>query len=322
MLEVNQLTRSYGSTNAVDNVSFSVGKGEIVGLLGHNGAGKTTIMRMISGYLEPDRGTVWVDGVNLATDPKRIQASLGYLPENLPVYPELTVADYLDYAADLKGLTGDTKRSEIVRVMDATDITPKLLSTIATLSRGYKQRLGVAQAILGRPSLLILDEPTNGLDPEQTQRMRDLICELAKDATIILSTHIMQEVDALCSRVLILRSGELALDADLDDMRRSNHLLLESSLPPNSAELILLNIDGVASVQPLDTKESGNYCNTVRITLHNDVNARVACASIARTIIQLQEQLYRLTPETRDLEALFRQVNDRKYRPEGLSHAA
>src|SRR5690554_6115506 len=203
MLEVSGLSRRYGDFVAVDKVSFTIGAGEIVGLLGHNGAGKTTIMKMLSGYLEPDAGKVRIGGIDLAEAPKEVQRRLGYLPENLPVYPDMTVADYLDYAAALKGLAGDAKRSEIARAVRETDIADKFLAPIATLSRGYRQRVGVAQAILGRPRLLILDEPTNGLDPTQTLHMRNLIRRLAEHATVIVSTHIMQEVDALCDRVLI-----------------------------------------------------------------------------------------------------------------------
>ena len=191
MLEVEQLTRLYGNFKAVDNVSFKINKGEIVGLLGHNGAGKTTIMKMLSGFIEANQGSIEIDGADIQKDLKQAQQSLGYLPENLPIYPEMIVADYLDYASEMKGLTGDAKIAEIKRVIQATDIVPKLLMPISTLSRGYKQRVGVAQAILGKPRLLILDEPTNGLDPTQTQLIRALIRNLAKDATVILSTHIL-----------------------------------------------------------------------------------------------------------------------------------
>ncbi|MGR9052887.1 MAG: ABC transporter ATP-binding protein, partial [Gammaproteobacteria bacterium] len=230
MLEVSNLTRSFGDFVAVDNVSFSIGRGEIVGLLGHNGAGKTTIMKMLSGYLEPNEGGIEIDGVDLSTDSKSVQQTLGYLPENLPVYQEMIVADYLDYAADLKGLAGDAKMAEIKRVIRATEIGEKLLAPIATLSRGFKQRVGIAQAILGKPKLLILDEPTNGLDPTQTEHMRQLIRGIAETATVILSTHIMQEVAAMCGRVLILSNGRLAVDARLDELRQSNRLLLSVSL--------------------------------------------------------------------------------------------
>ena len=169
MLQAIELTRCYGDFKAVDNVSFSVNTGEIVGLLGPNGAGKTTVMKILTGYLEPDAGRVTFDGVDLSTQRISVQSRLGYLPENLPIYGELTVVDYLDYAADLKGLAGNTKRDELQRAVAATDLSGRLSDSINTLSRGLRQRVGVAQAILGSPNLVILDEPTNGLDPEQTQ---------------------------------------------------------------------------------------------------------------------------------------------------------
>ena len=331
MLEVNQLTRHYGEFTAVDNVGFTINKGEIVGLLGHNGAGKTTIMKMISGYLEPDQGTVAVDGIDLAKESARVQQGLGYLPENLPVYPEMTVADYLDYAADLKGLINPIKTQEIRRAITATDISAKLLAPIATLSRGYKQRVGVAQAILGRPKLLILDEPTNGLDPEQTQHMRQLIRELAQDATVILSTHIMQEVDAICSRVLILRAGQLVVDEKLAELQRTNHLRIETSLPKDkTAELE--GIAGIAGVTCLSKSPSTsnddadhNRIQAFRIELDENADEQTVRASLADTLVKAGHKLTLLQPEIRHLETLFREVNDEHYqqqKTEGLDHAA
>jgi len=325
MLEVKQLTRSYGSFKAVDDVSFTMGKGEIVGLLGHNGAGKTTIMKMISGFLEPDQGTISVDNICMADKLKDVQMGLGYLPENLPVYPEMVVADYLDYAADLKGLNTENKQSEIQRVIKATDLSVKLLAPISTLSRGYKQRVGVAQAILGCPKLLILDEPTNGLDPEQTRHMRDLIRDIAKGATVILSTHIMQEVDALCTRVLILRSGGLAVDAQLEDLRRSSHVLLETSASEQKMQT-LRDIQGVDAVQLLESHESNAESNVksslYRIEISPSLSLKILSANLAEAIVQMGHQLYRLLPEHRDLETLFREVNAAHYQEEVVNHAA
>ena len=306
MLRVNQLARRYGSFVAVENVSFSIGRGEIVGLLGHNGAGKTTIMKMVSGYLEPNDGQVEVDGIDLAEDPKRVQQQLGYLPENLPVYPEMSVADYLDYAADLKGLKGQEKTDEIRRAIKATDIQSKLLAPIETLSRGFKQRVGVAQAILGKPKLLILDEPTNGLDPEQTQHMRDLIREIAKDATVILSTHIMQEVNALCSRVLMLRSGQLALDEKLADIQKSRSIELVTSIGL-SQQNIIDAVDGVEAVTLKDQTEAGN-CFSVAIKAGANID-RVS-ADIAKAVVTADHHLFELKPAHKDLEQLFKEVNE------------
>ena len=226
MLEVRDIHRAYGPVKAVDGVSFRVDSGEIVGLLGHNGAGKTTIMKILSGYLEPDTGSLWYEGSDVTRQPAIVQNTLGYLPENLPVYPDLTVGECLDYAADLKGLSGADKRAAIRHAVDATELGDRLDAPVATLSRGLKQRVGVAQAVLGRPSVLILDEPSNGLDPAQTEHMRALIRRLAEDATVILSSHVMQEVEALCSRVLVIDQGRLALDERLDALRNQGELQL------------------------------------------------------------------------------------------------
>ena len=318
MLKVEDLTRRYGGFLAVDHVTFSVGKGEIVGLLGHNGAGKTTIMKMLSGYLEPNSGNAIVGGHNIVDEPKEVQKALGYLPETLPLYPEMTVAQYLYFSADLKGLKDREKVSEILRVTNSTDLKEKFLSPIANLSRGYKQRLGVAQAIIGNPSLLILDEPTNGLDPEQTQHMRSLIRDIAKNATVILSTHIMQEVDALCSRVLMLHSGKLALDAQLDELRASNSLLVECSLATTKSES-LENLFGVETISVISTTEGSN---TYRVTTNASAGLKNVSADIAREISKQKESLFVLKPELRDLETLFREVGSKDSEVKEVGDAA
>ncbi|MDH3379105.1 MAG: ABC transporter ATP-binding protein [Gammaproteobacteria bacterium] len=313
MLEVRKLSRSYDGFVAVDDVTFNIGKGEIVGLLGHNGAGKTTIMKMLSGYLEPDQGQITIDGTDLSVDPKKVQQCLGYLPENLPIYPEMSVADYLDYAADLKGLSNDLKRAEIKRVIEATDLGVKLVDPIGTLSRGYKQRVGVAQAILGKPKLLILDEATTGLDPTQTEHMRELIRDIAKEATVILSTHIMQEVDALCDRVLILSRGCLAIDARLDELRQSNRLLITTSMPEDKA-MVLLSINGLEHLEAIDDTAGRRVevpaMPRYRLTVTGTSMVTPVSAVIAREIIHEGFELYGLQSEHRDLETLFREVSD------------
>lgn len=322
MLEVSQLTRSYGDFVAVDKVGFSIGQGEIVGLLGHNGAGKTTIMKMLSGYLEPNAGEIRIDGIDLPLNTKLVQQDIGYLPENLPVYQEMIVADYLDYAAELKGLQGDLKYSEMKRAVRATEIGPKLLSPIATLSRGYKQRVGIAQAILGNPKLLILDEPTNGLDPTQTEHMRQLIRELAKTATVILSTHIMQEVAALCDRVLIVRGGRLVVDARLDELRHSNFVLLSTSLEPDELAETIKTIDGVSDCRKIDP--NGQTTRHYRLQIDENADRNAVLSSLAKAIVSSGAELYRLQSEQRDLETLFREVSEAPdtSSTEELSHAA
>jgi len=309
MLKVGNLARRYGSFVAVNNVNFQIEKGEIVGLLGHNGAGKTTIMKMLSGYLEPDHGEVLINGENLANSTINVQRELGYLPENLPVYPEMTVADYLDYAAHLKGIGKDVRKSEIGRVIAATDISEKLLEPIYTLSRGYKQRVGVAQALLGKPRLLILDEPTNGLDPTQTEHMRELIREIAEDATVILSTHIMQEVNAICDRVLILNHGELVVDARLDELSKSNRLTITCSLDNNRLNKALVQSE-YARLESLTEDATDKF--SYRLTLNEDQDLDEFCAKLARSVIIEGGSLYQLDNEKRDLESLFKEVSQGK----------
>ncbi|WP_461481319.1 ABC transporter ATP-binding protein [Porticoccus sp.] len=311
MLEVSQLTRFYGEFKAVDNVSFKIGQGEIVGLLGHNGAGKTTIMKMISGYLEPNEGAIKIDSIDLQLAPKLAQRSIGYLPENLPIYPEMTVADYLDYAGDMKGLSGQDKIDEIKRVIQATDLLEKLLAPIATLSRGYKQRVGVAQAILGKPRLLILDEPTNGLDPTQTQQMRELIHELSNQATVILSTHIMQEVDAICDRVLIIRNGELAVDTSLEELKKSNSLLIATSLDYSALNSLLVNQPGILGIETSaeGSTKAGAQVHRYRVAVEDATDHLQLGAVISRTLIDAGAEVYGIGEERRDLETLFREVN-------------
>lgn len=324
MLEVRQLKRSYGDMLAVDNVEFSISDGEVVGLLGHNGAGKTTIMKMLSGYLEPDSGSIRIDDMDLLSDAKPVQRQLGYLPENLPVYPEMTVADYLDYSASVKGIQSN-HYSEINRVVAAVEIGDKLSSPIGTLSRGYKQRVGVAQALLGQPRLLILDEPTNGLDPTQTGHMRQLIKNIATSATVILSTHIMQEVDAVCDRVLLIRNGRLAVDARLEDLRRSNSLLVSTSLDREQAHSILTRLTEVASLEQIPgAADSADGVFDYRLQLNEGSDLHRAGAAVAKSVADVDAALYRLTPEQRDLEALFREVNQvsADISGEGLNDAA
>ena len=306
LINVHSLTRHYGITPAVDDVSFHIGKNEVVGLLGHNGAGKTTIMRMLSGYLEPSAGSIIVDGVNLAVDPHMIQQQLGYLPENLPVYPDMMVADYLEYVATLKGLAGQDRYQVVREALVDTDLLQQALDPINTLSRGFKQRVGVAQAILGEPRLLILDEPTNGLDPQQTAHMRRLIKRMAKTATVILSTHIMQEVEAVCDRVLMLRNGKLALDERLDDLRHGKTLLLgtDDSVPSLASDL--RRLPQVSSLQQL-SEESGT--THFALQLHSHADMSITANEIAQCVISAGASLHHLRPQVTDLDSVFRSVN-------------
>lgn len=306
MIEVHSLTRHYGKTPAVDDVSFHIGDNEIVGLLGHNGAGKTTIMRMLSGYLEPSAGTISIGGLELADNPQTIQRQLGYLPESLPVYPDMMVADYLHYAATLKGIETRQIYPAVRQAIIATGLGKRALDPVATLSRGLKQRVGVAQAILGKPRLLILDEPTNGLDPQQTDHMRRLIQRLARQATVILSTHIMQEVDAICDRVLVLRHGKLALDEHLDSLRQSRTLVLRTDTASESLTRYLRRMPQVASLyQHPDQENRSRYT----LTLHDNADIDTAANNVAQCVVKAGARLYQLRPVVQGLEAVFHKVN-------------
>lgn len=303
MIEVSELSRSYGELQAVAGVSFDIGHGEIVGLLGHNGAGKTTIMKMLTGYLEPSGGCIRIDGLDLAEHRREVQRHVGYLPENCPLYPEQTVLEALELQAVLHGIAPAERAAAIRRAVERTELAAKAHDQIATLSRGYRQRLGVAQAIIHSPRILILDEPTNGLDPSQIQHMRGLIRELARDATVMISTHILQEVEAVCERVLIMRGGRLALNSRLDEIGRKPRLTLTLDRTPAEAQPMLAALPGVESVTlSEDTGEQRSYA----LTLAEPVSAAPA---VARAVAERGWALYALAPERRDLEALFGAVS-------------
>lgn len=324
MLEVRSISRHYGDLKAVDNVSFTINPGEIVGLLGHNGAGKTTIMKMLSGYLEPDEGDIRFQGEVVQSGDTALQQALGYLPENLPVYPELSVAGYLQYAATLKGLTGKQQQSAIRAVTESTDLTDRFLSPISTLSRGMKQRVGVAQALLGAPSLLILDEPTNGLDPAQTEQMRQLIKSISESATVILSTHIMQEVEAMCSRALIIRQGQLAVDTKLEELQSNQRIALQTTGNLQSVTDALQAESWCSAItpSPMKTVVPGANAFTIKTTDNCDISEAIAlCAErlVARSI-----PIASIHSDKKDLQSLFLDVsNDMSSEDSSeVSHAA
>lgn len=306
MIRVAALTRTYGDLRAVDGVSFDIGRGEIVGLLGHNGAGKTTIMKMLTGYLEPTSGAIEIDGLDLATQREAVQSRIGYLPENDPLYPEMRVIDYLDYAAALHGVP-ETERVERIRAAIAvTELRPKAADPIGTLSRGYRQRVGVAQAILHRPRVLILDEPTNGLDPTQVQHMRALIRSLAEQATLMISTHILQEVQATCNRVIIIRNGQKALDATMAELRAGKRLLVALDAPPEQA---LSLFQGLAGVRSVETLEGSGVGYRYLLELQGEDALTDTAPLVANRVAAAGLRLYALQPEIRDLETVFGEIS-------------
>jgi ABC-2 type transport system ATP-binding protein len=304
MIEAENLTRNYGSVTAVDNVSFSIGDGEIVGLLGHNGAGKTTIMKMLTGFLEPSAGRVSINGHDIESDRAAAQSLIGYLPENCPLYPEMTVAAFLDYAAGLKGLPDEVKAGAIREAIAATELQDKIMSPISSLSRGYRQRVGVAQAILHNPKIVILDEPTNGLDPSQIKQMRGLIKRLALTATVIISTHILQEVAAICGRVIIINRGKLALDKPLGELGGGSRLRLVTNGKPGQVKDILKPLQ---EVRGIETIPAGDKASTYALSLDGGAGDEAA-AQVARAITGGGLSLYALHTEIRDLETVFAEI--------------
>ena len=299
MIEVKNLVRKYGEFAAVDDVSFEIANGEVVGLLGHNGAGKTTIMKMLTGFLEPSFGSVKIDGLDVQSSPTKLQSEMGYLPESLPIYPELTVAAYLEYAARLRDVD---PRVCVRKAIESTGLDEKALDLVSTLSRGYKQRVGVAQAILHEPKFLVLDEPTNGLDPNQIQQMRDLIRSLSEVATVILSTHIMQEVSAVCDRAIILNSGKLALDERLASLETTGSIRLRTSEGAD-VRSCLSDLD---VIEAMETSVDGTWSLTLSGV------ADESAPLIAKTLVDSGHPIIELTLESRDLESVFREISEQQ----------
>ena len=236
MIEVSHLTKQYGNHLAVDDVSFTVADGQICGLLGPNGAGKSTIMNILTGYLSATSGQVTVAGHPLPEEADAAKACVGYLPEQPPLYPEMTVQEYLTFAAELKGVKKAERREQVCRAARRTGLEAVLPRLIRSLSKGYKQRVGIAQALLGSPRLIILDEPTVGLDPAQVIEIRKLIQELGRAHTVILSSHILSEVQAVCRQILILSKGHLAAAGSLEELTADGKSLEEVFLELTDGE--------------------------------------------------------------------------------------
>ncbi len=249
MIEVQHLTKRFAGRTAVDDISFSVGKGEIVGFLGPNGAGKSTTMRMLTGYLPATGGGARVAGHDVFTDSLKARREIGYMPENVPVYDDMRVEEFLKFRAGLKGLRGRDVKDSMGRVMDMTGLKDVSRKMVSSLSKGYRQRLGLADALIHRPRLLILDEPTNGLDPNQIRAVRTLISQLSQEHTILLSTHILGEVQMNCRRVIIIHKGKIRADDSPDNLAKSSRaaatITVEVKAPAEEAVDKLQAIKGV-----------------------------------------------------------------------------
>lgn len=219
MISINKLSRNFGSIVAVNSVSFDVGKGEVLGFLGPNGAGKSTLMKMLACFLKPDSGTATVCGHDILKNPVEVRKSIGYLAENVPLYNEMTVGDFLNFVCDARGLKSNNRKHALDRIVPMCSIESVYHQTIETLSKGYKRRVGLAQTLIHDPDVLILDEPTDGLDPNQKYEVRELINRMSQDKCIIVSTHILEEVDAVCSRAIIISKGEIQVDSTPEKLK-------------------------------------------------------------------------------------------------------
>jgi ABC-2 type transport system ATP-binding protein len=219
LIEIEGLTKRFGSFTAVSGVSFSVARGEVLGFLGPNGAGKSTTMKMLAGFVTPTAGTARICGHDVQTDTVAAQHELGFLPEGAPVYPEMTVQGFLQFCARVRGFSGGELRERVAHALGLTALAPVRLQTVETLSKGFKRRVGLAQALLHDPPVLVLDEPTDGLDPNQKHEVRRLIASMAANKAIVISTHILEEVDAVCSRAIIIAHGRIVADATPKDLQ-------------------------------------------------------------------------------------------------------
>jgi ABC-2 type transport system ATP-binding protein len=260
VLEVKQVSKLYENQRGVNNIDFSMSRGEIVGFLGPNGAGKTTTMRMITGYLNPTKGSILIDGLSMADHPRKARRKIGYLPETPPLYPEMTITSYLKFVANLRDVPVREHKMRIGEVIEKLGLQGREKQVIRNLSKGYKQRLGLAQAILHKPDLLIMDEPTSGLDPKQIIEIRQLIHGLGENHTVLLSTHILPEVNAICNRVLIINQGRIVLDEHPEhiggSMGESFQVRLEVKGPKEDVLREVGALSDVGSVKELEREQA------------------------------------------------------------------
>lgn len=293
-IEVSNISKSYGAQKALDSVSFSVNKGEIVGFLGPNGAGKSTLMKILTTYLTADEGTATVNGNDVTSDPKAVQLSIGYLPEHNPLYLDLYVREYLGFNADVYKVS----KSRIEEVIALTGLTPESHKKIGQLSKGYRQRVGLANAMLHNPEVLILDEPTTGLDPNQLVEIRNVIRNAGKNKTVFLSTHIMQEVEAICDRVIIINNGKIVKDEKIEHISASHEQVIEVEFDLRVEEQLIARI-------PEITSWKNTHDMTWELTFVSDADKRSSVFDFAQ---ENGLKTLQLNLRNKNLEAVFREV--------------
>lgn len=311
LLQVKNLSRRYGSQWAVEGLSFEIRRGEVLGFLGPNGAGKSTTMQMITANLAPTSGSIIINGIDLFEQPRAAKAMLGYLPEQPPLYKDLSVDEFLAFVARLNGIERGAQSRAIVLVKERCGLGDVGRRLIANLSKGYQQRVGIAQAIIHSPEIVILDEPTVGLDPIQVRAIRELIRELGGDHSVILSTHILPEVQATCDRVQIINRGRLVVSDSIDGLlgrMQGSTLKVALRNPPTPADLQRLS-ESIEQVEPL---AEGHF----RIHFQSDQNPAELAESIVTQAVAKGWGLYELTPATRSLEDIFVDITTSEIEPE------
>lgn len=303
-IEIKNLTKFYGTQKAIDNVSFSVGSGTVVGFLGPNGAGKSTLMKIVTGLLSPTSGTVLVEGLDVAENIDQVKKLIGYLPENNPLYLDMYVKEYLQYTASLYNLSDMDK--VVDEVVERTGLVPECKKKIGALSKGYKQRVGLAQAIIHNPRVLILDEPTTGLDPNQIVEIRNLILELGREKTILLSTHIMQEVQAICHQMAILDHGVLVANGSpeqLGNTTDNNHRQVEVEFNFEVDEKMLLQIANIVAVE-----KKGASTYVLESDSETDVRQDIFNFAVQHNLVVLAMQV-----KQKSMEEVFQELTKNKH---------
>ena len=307
MLDIRGLTKTFGPFTAVDDVSFSVSGGEVLGFLGPNGAGKSTTMKMVTGFLPPTSGTAIVCGADVTRDPIAVKRHVGYLPEGAPLYEDMTTAGLLSFAAEIRGINGAARRSAIDAAVERLQLNEVYNQPIGTLSKGFKRRVGFAQAILHDPDVLILDEPTDGLDPNQKHQVRNLIAEMSKDKAIVISTHILEEVDAVCTRAVVIARGRKVADgtpADLES-RSAYFNAVSVRLHPNQIGNLKDALEGIGDIAAIETAD------VAASSAHVVVMARDGAAIIETVNARLKDRgisAQQLYVERGRLDDVFRQI--------------
>ncbi|PIU00772.1 MAG: MFS transporter [Bdellovibrionales bacterium CG10_big_fil_rev_8_21_14_0_10_45_34] len=307
MIEIRGLTKRYGNTTAVDSLEFTVNKGEVVGFLGPNGAGKSTTMKIITGYMAPTTGDVKIAGLDVFENPIEVKRKIGFLPEHPPLYQDMFVTDYLKFVAKLKGVPKTKLKSQVEMAIEKTNLQDVAKRLIQNLSKGFKQRVGVAQALVSDPEILILDEPTVGLDPKQVAEMRKLIQSLKGHHTIVLSTHILPEVQATCQRIIIINKGKIVAKNTLDELnnRMAGHQKYRLKVRDNVGGLK----DKLAALKGVEGVDLVDGVRTFEVQISGGVES---VDELSRVAVEARAGLLELTPQTESLEDIFLKLTSKE----------